>query len=154
MLTFATRRSVLLTALLLAAGGCSGSFVTDPAQSVDLTLSKDVYLPGDTVVVTIRNVGGVTLTYAYGFCKTTLQRQQQGGQWTDLSVPTGGCPFALGILGPGGSVPDWYVLASDAAPGIYRLTMPAPVPKGSTVSAPDVVTPPFSVQSVTLSSSR
>ncbi|MEO6778859.1 MAG: hypothetical protein ABI194_05335 [Gemmatimonadaceae bacterium] len=144
---------VLLTSLLVGVAGCSGSLVTDPGKRVDVTLSKDAYVSGDTVVSTIRNVSDVTLTYPYGFCKTALQRQQQGGQWTTVSTPPGGCPFALGILGPGGSVPQRYVLAADVQPGVYRLTMPSPIPKGSTVPEPDVTTPPFSVNTVTLSGS-
>jgi hypothetical protein len=144
---------VLLTILLLGVAGCSGGLVTDPGKRVDVTLPKDAYVAGDTVVATIRNVSDVTLTYPYGFCKTTLQRQQQGGQWTTVSAPPGGCPFAVGILEPGGTVPHRYVLAVDVKPGVYRLTMPSPVPKGTTVPEPDVTTPPFSVNAVALSGS-
>ncbi len=142
--------AVVLATSLLAGAGCSGSFVTEPGKRVDVTLAKDAYASGDTVIATIRNVSDVTLTYPYGFCKTALQRQQQGGQWTTVSVPPGGCPFALGILGPGESVPQRYVLAGAIQPGVYRLAMPSPVPKGTTAASPDVTTPPFSVNSVTL----
>ena len=154
MRTVLRRPFALLATLMLAAFGCGGSLATDPGpgKRVDVTVAKDAYISGDTVIAIVKNVSDVTLTYPYGFCKTALQRQL-GGEWTTASPPSDGCPLALGLLGPGASVPQAYLLPSDVSPGLYRLTMPSPVPKDAQTPEPDLTTPPFSINSVTFNGS-
>ncbi|MDQ2890869.1 MAG: hypothetical protein M3R65_10030 [Gemmatimonadota bacterium] len=139
----------MLAVLLLSGAACSGSLMTDPATRVDVSIARNAYTSGDTVIAVVRNLGAVTLTYPYGFCKTALQREQ-GGIWSTVLLPPDGCPLALGILAPGASVPLQYVLPSNVPGGLYRLTMPAPVPKDAAAPEPDLATPPFTVNSVIL----
>lgn len=141
---------VLAAAVGMVTPSCSGGFVNapDPNPNVQVTLQKQSYVSSDTVTVWVRNVSTATLTYPYGFCKTELQ-EERGTDWITVTTPSDGCPLALGLLGPGATVPNRYVLPPNLTPGRYRLSMPSPRADGSPPQPP-LPSPSFSVNSVIL----
>ena len=148
------RLFLLLVTLTVAATACAGANASDPGpgKRVQMTLAKDAYRSGDTVTATVRNISEVTLDYANAFCHRALQ-QYQGGKWSTVSPPPDACTLQIAILGPGQAVPLTYRLANVLQAGLYRLAIPSPTPLNAQMPEPDVTTPPFSVNSVTLSQS-
>lgn len=130
---------------------CGGTFVSDPTpeKRVVVNLSKRGYISGDTVVLTVKNVSALTLTYPVGFCKTELQRQV-GPTWITVPLGSNGCPLALRILGARQSVVHEYVLPSSLPTGLYRLAIPTPIPGNAKTTEPPLTTPAFTVNSVAL----
>ena len=145
---FTTRKavSVLFAAVAVAGLGCGGSVATDPGigKRVEITIARDAYVPGDSVVTTIRNVSGVTLYYF--FCPAALQRYENG-TWTAVSPPPTACTMELPFLAAGQSRVFVYHLRPDMAAGVYRISLPAPGPGGQRTGGPDpdVTTPQFTV---------
>jgi len=140
----------VLGAIVLATAGCAGSSATDPGpgKRVEASLVRDVYLSGESVNITVKNLSYVRLAYPSGFCKIELQREESNG-WETVLAPEG-CAFVLAYLSPRQSVTQQYRLSSGIAPGTYRLSMPMPIPEGATAE-PRLVTPPFSIGATALS---
>lgn len=143
---------VLFVMMMLIATACGSGSVTDPGAGnrVSVSLAKQGYWQGDTVVAVVTNVSGMTLEYSPGFCPVVLQRARgrpQDGDWITASPPPSGCTLALGYIGAGKSVQALYRLAGDLPPGTYRLTLPPPVPSYRDARSPEplLVTPQFNV---------
>lgn len=146
------RRLLYTSTALLAvvtAVACSGNLMSAPDQSkgVQVSLERDVFRSGDTVMVHVKNASGGPLTYPYGFCRTTLQ-QQTGKDWVTVSEPGDGCPLALGLLGTGAETTHAYVLPATLSTGRYRLLLPSPEPQNAQVQD-TLPTPSFLVNPVT-----
>lgn len=133
-------------AVTLVAAGCATIRPYDPGpgKRVAASVPQSTYLSGGAVNVTISNLSDVSLSYPDGFCKTALQRQAGTG-WITVSAPAV-CPVSLGLLDPGQTVVYRYRLPSGVAVGIYRLTMPMPVPDEATAGEPELLTPAFKVE--------
>jgi hypothetical protein len=139
-----------LAACAVVASACAGNGVSDPGpgKRVQATLPKENYVSGE-IVVNVRNLSDLQLTYPYGFCKTELQRAQ-GPDWITVLVPDG-CALAIGYLKAGQTVPTEFRLPADLAAGVYRLIMPMPVPSGATSPDTPLASPAFTVNSTALS---
>jgi hypothetical protein len=135
-------------AFTLIASGCASMRPYDPGpgKRVATGVVRDTYLPGESVNVTIANLSDVTLFYPNGFCKTELQRRD-GTAWKTVSAPAAGCSIAAGFLDPGQTVVHQYRLPTGVAVGIYRLTMPMPLPDDAFAPEPELQTPAFTVYS-------
>jgi hypothetical protein len=133
----------VLGAIVLVAAGCAGSF-TDPGpgRRVEASVVRSAYLSGESINITVKNLSDVRLAYPSGFCKIELQRLENT-EWETVLVPDG-CVLVLAFLGPRQSVTQEYRLSSAVTPGIYRLSMPMPIPEGATAE-PRLLTPPFSL---------
>ena len=139
--------------LTLSAAACSGSNLTDPGprHRVQLSLSQNVFQPGNTVVATVSNTSSVTLEYAYSFCAHVLQKQLQDGTWNTVDGASAECTLQVAYLSPGQSIPFQFRLPADLVPGVYREAMPEPHPSNATsATAATIATPAFSVNSPTL----
>lgn len=136
-----------LSLAVVMGSACGGTGVLDPGpgKRVEAQVAQEIYYSGQDVVVTIRNVSGITLDYNYGFCPAKLQRLEPDDAWTDVGAPPDGCPLALGILGPGQSVPFQFHLTDAITIGQYRFALPMPHLRDATAPEPDLLTPPFVV---------
>jgi hypothetical protein len=117
-----------------------------PGRRVAVSVAQDAYVSGESVNITIANLSDVELSYPGGFCKTKLQRMD-GTAWTTIPSPSAGCPIRLGFLDPRQAVVHQFSVPRSVGVGTYRLAMPMPVPEGATVREPELLSPPFKVQS-------
>jgi hypothetical protein len=138
----------LFAAVTVIASGCASMRPYDPGPGnrVAAIVPQDTYLSGESVNVTISNLSEVTLYYPDGFCKTALQRRT-GEDWMTIPNPSSGCPVTVGFLDPGQSVVHQYHVPKGLAAGIYRLTIPMPVPEEATAPEPELLSPTFRVAS-------
>jgi len=136
------------SAFALIASGCLTFKVYDPGpgKRVAASVAQDTYFSGEPVNVTVANLSEVTLYYPDGFCKTELQRKD-GSAWLTVHDPAAGCPVELGFLEPNQAVVHQFRLPKGVAGGIYRLILPMPKPEEATAPEPELLTPPFRVQS-------
>jgi hypothetical protein len=109
-------------------------------------VTRDTYVSGESINVTISNLSDVTLYYPDGFCKTALQKRD-GNAWMTIPRPAARCPVTLGFLDPGQTVVHQFLLPKGVAVGTYRLAIAMPVPEEATAPEPELVTPTFSVSS-------
>ncbi len=133
-------------AFTLMATGCLTVRPYDPGPGnrVAAGFAQDAYLSGESVNVTISNLSDVLLYYPGGFCKTELQRKA-GSSWMTVDR-SADCPVVLDFLEPGQTVVHQYRLPKGVAGGVYRLTMPMPVPEEAVDAEPELQTPAFKVQ--------
>ena len=138
----------LLAAVTVIASGCASlrPFDPGPGKRVAAIVPHDTYVSGEFVNVTISNLSEVTLYYPDGFCKTALQKRN-GEDWMTIPNPSSGCPVTVGFLDPGQTVVHQYPVPKGLAAGIYRLTIPMPVPEEATAPEPELLTPTFRVAS-------
>jgi hypothetical protein len=136
-----------LAAFTLIASGCASMRPYDPGpgRRAAAGLVQSSFASGAPINVTIANLSDITLFYPDGFCKTELQKKEQGG-WLTISKPTKTCPDELGFLDPGQTVVHPYQLPSDLGDGTYRLAMPMPLPDDALGPEPHLLTPAFRVE--------
>lgn len=148
-----SRHLLLLSLFALSAMACSPTTINDPgpAGRVEVKLNRQSYAVGDTIELIVTNVSQLALVYPVGFCRTSLQRQQ-GDVWSTVDSPAEGCPLALGLLGPGQSVPHRYVVPRDLPTGRYWLVMPLPIPRDAPAPGTSLTSPSFVLNAVTLRS--
>jgi hypothetical protein len=133
-------------ALTLIASGCASLRPYDPGpgRRAAASVLREKYVPGEPINVTVANLSEVMLFYPDRFCKTQLQKKEQGG-WLTVADPSKGCPAELGFLDPGQVTVYQYHLPSGVAGGVYRLAMPMPLPDDATQPEGSLVTPTFTV---------
>lgn len=146
---------ILLTMTTLLATACAG-YVSDPGpgKRVQVTLTRDAYLSGETVTYVLRNVSNVVVEYAGSRCQSVLQQLQKDGTWTTVDGPARVCTLELAYLGAGQSVPLGYRLPQGLPNNLYRIALPeptpenAPAPENAQRPALSVTSPPFRVNSL------
>jgi hypothetical protein len=137
----------LFAALTLIVSGCASMRPYDPGpgRRAAAGVVRDAYLPGEPINVTIANLSEVILFYPDRFCKTELQRKEQGG-WLTVVKPSKTCPETLGFLDPSQTVVQQFQLPAGIEGGTYRFAMPMPLPDEATGPEPKLVTPTFRVE--------
>lgn len=111
-----------LIALLGAAGCDSGALVESDWAFVHVTTGESSYSPGDSVIVTLRNVGRVNVSFKP--CPSWLDRAS-GESWTVATIAdwyaADACePVSTSLL-PGDSTEFQLRLNPGLVPGTYRL---------------------------------
>jgi hypothetical protein len=136
----------LFAALTLIVSGCASMRPYDPGpgRRAAAGVVRDSYLPGEAINVTIANLSEVILFYPDRFCKTELQRKEQGG-WLTVVKPSKTCPETLGFLDPSQTVVQQFKLPSGLEGGTYRFAMPMPLPDEAKGPEGNLVTPTFKV---------
>lgn len=127
--------------------GCASLRPYDPGpgRRAEAGFVQNTFVAGDRVNVTIANLSDVMLFYPDSFCKTELQRKEQGG-WLTVVPPAKSCPAQLDFLDPGQTVVHQFRLPSGVAGGTYRLALPMPLPEDATAPEPHLLTPSFTVE--------
>jgi hypothetical protein len=133
-------------AVTLIASGCASMRPYDPGpgRRAAAGVVRESYVAGESVNVTIANLSELLLFYPDGFCKTELQKKEQGG-WLTVSAPTKSCSAEAGMLDPTQTVVHQFRLPSGLADGTYRFAIPMPMPDEATGPEPHLLTPSFRV---------
>jgi hypothetical protein len=118
-----------IAAIALIATGCVTLRPYDPGpgKRVAVSVPQSVYLSGSAINLTISNLSEVSLIYPDRFCTTALQKKT-GTAWITVSGPAARCPASHGFLDPGQTVVYRFALPKDVGAGMYRLTLPMPLP--------------------------
>lgn len=138
----------MIVAMIGFGCGILDSSEGEPPGSVELTVERQSYAPGDSVGLQLENasdrrVGG-------NLCSSTLQRRADG-EWTRPDAwdddrnndgVTEACRMILNSVGPGAATTATLVLPPDLAAGTYRFETTAEI--GDTKRP--VQTAPFSVR--------
>jgi hypothetical protein len=109
----------MVAVVLLAA--CDGATPTEPVHPVaDITPQAELYAPGSTVTLTLRNLTAQTI--AFSPCYWTLQKRVLGGEW----VRVGSASIAIGAA-------DLCIASPQIAPGaagIQDVVLPGSLHEG------------------------
>ncbi|MFN2572150.1 MAG: hypothetical protein ABR537_11170 [Gemmatimonadales bacterium] len=134
-------------AFTLIASGCASLSPYDPGpgRRAAAGVVRGSYVAGEPVNVTIANLSDLLLFYPDSFCKTELQKKEQGG-WLTVSAPAKGCSAEEGMLDPTQTVVHQFRLPSGLAAGTYRFAMPMPIPDDAAGPEPHLLTPSFRVE--------
>jgi hypothetical protein len=123
---FPVRRAALLaTAALCALAGCSRGSGTErtsqPVAFSDIAPERARYSPGDTTMITLRNVGVDELQY--NLCAYRVERREETAWYTAAEVPPerSACVLPAGRLAPGEAVAMAVPLPDGLPPGEYRV---------------------------------
>ncbi|MGH7604374.1 MAG: hypothetical protein ACRENK_10305 [Gemmatimonadaceae bacterium] len=118
-----------IAAIALIATGCVTLRPYDPGpgKRVAVSVPQSIYLSGSAVNLTISNLSEVSLAYPDRFCTTALQKKT-GTAWITVSGPALRCSASRGFLDPGQTVVYRFPLPKDVGAGMYRLTLPMPLP--------------------------
>lgn len=126
-------KAILLTVTLLLSACDLFTSPDEPALRVELPAA--FFLPGDTIVATLRNDSD-SPWYFVGVCNEGLQRRENG-TWVPVSAwecrlflrdsaaagadGVSWLTYAPTEVPAGGTITSWYTLPSDAALGEYRI---------------------------------
>jgi hypothetical protein len=127
-------------AIALIATGCATLRPYDPGpgKRVVVSVPQTTYASGSAINLTISNLSEVSLAYPDRFCTTALQKKS-GTAWITVSPPPSRCPVSRGFLDPGQTVVYQFALPKNVDAGLYRLTMPMPMPVPDEVIAYDAI---------------
>lgn len=127
-------------AIALIATGCVTLRPYDPGpgKRVMVSVPQSTYVSGGAVNLTISNMSEFSLAYPDSFCTTALQKKS-GSDWITVSPPPTRCPSSRGFLDPGQTVVYQFSLPKDVGAGLYRLTLPMPVPVPDSSVAEDAI---------------
>ncbi|HYH81888.1 MAG TPA: hypothetical protein VEX86_18920 [Longimicrobium sp.] len=112
-------RTALATLAAVALAACGSA--TSSSLRLDITPERTQYIPGNEVVLTVRNLGDEAV--AYSFCARALQRRT-GLSWVTENFESVPCPAAIFLLQPGESVSGAIPLPNGIPGGIYRVYLP------------------------------
>lgn len=130
---------------LVAGAACTDA--TAPSQTwIRIEPTRALYSPGDTVILTVRNITATILSYTT--CGSELQRLA-GDRWTDIGVTDVNCGDNAARLDVGASVDSFAgVLADSLTTGTYRYQIPSarPEPGTAVLPASALSSAPFLVQ--------
>jgi hypothetical protein len=148
-------RTVLALILALCASlvlvGRGRADDSSPASNVQVTTDRPAYAPGDTVNVTITNLGPSTIMARGGrvcdsYWPIRLDQQGDDGSWTAVPIPedTICAGVSVAVHASGDSFTKTFTTGPDT--GTFRVVFLYDVPGGEYGSLPPAYSDPYSVQ--------